>query len=107
MSKELIHISLHSDLKSDVKEKCEKKDITVTSYITKLIENDLKKMDSVIDGTINIDDLNNVQSELREDLAKRKFGKEYDKLEKEEQKAIRTIYPQKISEAEPKNVGGQ
>ena len=68
MSKELIHISLHSDLKSDVKEKCEKKDITVTSYITKLIENDLKKMDSLIDGTINVDDLNNIQSDLREDL---------------------------------------
>ncbi len=46
-------------------------------------------------------------SELRQDLAKRKFGKEYDELEKEEQKAIRTIYPQKISEAEPKNIGGK
>nr|WP_321453432.1 biopolymer transporter ExbD [uncultured Carboxylicivirga sp.] len=46
-------------------------------------------------------------NELRQDLAKRKFGKEYDKLEKEEQDAIRTIVPQKISEAEPKNVGGK
>lgn len=46
-------------------------------------------------------------SELRQDLAKTKFGKEYDKLEKEEQKAIRKIYPQKISEAEPKNIGGK
>ncbi|MBS2097832.1 ExbD/TolR family protein [Carboxylicivirga linearis] len=45
-------------------------------------------------------------NELREDLAKRKFGKEYEKLEKEEQDAIRTIVPQKISEAEPKNIGG-
>ena len=46
-------------------------------------------------------------NELRQDLAKRKFGKEYDKLEKEEQDAIRTIIPQKISEAEPKNIGGK
>jgi biopolymer transport protein ExbD len=46
-------------------------------------------------------------SELRQDLAKRKFGKDYDDLEPEEQKAIRTIYPQKISEAEPKNIGGK
>ncbi len=45
-------------------------------------------------------------NELRQDLAKRKFGKEYEKLEKEEQDAIRTIVPQKISEAEPKNIGG-
>ncbi len=45
-------------------------------------------------------------NELREDLAKRKFGKAYDDLEKEEQDAIRTIVPQKISEAEPKNIGG-
>lgn len=45
-------------------------------------------------------------NELRQDLAKRKFGKDYDDLEKEEQDAIRTIIPQKISEAEPKNIGG-
>lgn len=45
-------------------------------------------------------------NELRQDLARRKFGKDYDDLEDEEMKAIRTIYPQKISEAEPKNVGG-
>ncbi|MCU4162661.1 ExbD/TolR family protein [Carboxylicivirga caseinilyticus] len=46
-------------------------------------------------------------NELRQDLAKRKFGKDYDDLEKEEQDAIRTIIPQKISEAEPKNIGGK
>lgn len=51
-------------------------------------------------------ELQRAYNELREDLAKRKFGKQYDDLEKEEQDAIRTIYPQKISEAEPKNIGG-
>jgi biopolymer transport protein ExbD len=41
-------------------------------------------------------------NDLREELAKSQFGKSYSDLEKEEQKAIRTIYPSKISEAEPK-----
>ncbi len=42
-------------------------------------------------------------NELRNELALTKFKKEYDKCSEEEQKAIREIYPQKISEAEPKN----
>ena len=46
-------------------------------------------------------------NELRDDLSKKKFGKLYGELEKEEQKAVRTIYPRKISEAEPKNIGGK
>ncbi|WP_340111219.1 ExbD/TolR family protein [Maribellus mangrovi] len=41
-------------------------------------------------------------NELRDELAKEKWGKAYDDLDDEQQKAIRTIYPQKISEAEPK-----
>jgi len=41
-------------------------------------------------------------NELREDLAKSHFGKSYDNLDTDEQKTIRTIYPSKISEAEPK-----
>ncbi len=46
-------------------------------------------------------------NELREELAKKKFGKEFKDLDEDQQKAIRKIYPQKISEAEPKNVGGK
>ena len=45
-------------------------------------------------------------NELRNELAQSKFGKEFDELEEDKQEAIRDIYPQKISEAEPKNVGG-
>jgi len=45
-------------------------------------------------------------NELRDELAQEKFGKDFDKLEDDKQEAIRDIYPQKISEAEPKNVGG-
>lgn len=50
-------------------------------------------------------------NELRNELAMDKFGVSYDKLvqdnQKEKVKAIREIYPQRISEAEPKDVGGK
>jgi biopolymer transport protein ExbD len=45
-------------------------------------------------------------NDLREDLSKSKFGKSYGSLNKNQQKAIRTIFPSKISEAEAKKVGG-
>ena len=45
-------------------------------------------------------------NELREDLSKAKFGRPYDALTNEQQVAVRAYYPQKISEAEPKNYGG-
>lgn len=41
-------------------------------------------------------------NELREELARSKFGKSYKDLDEDQQSAIRDIYPQKISEAEPK-----
>jgi len=59
-------------------------------------------------------------NELRNDLSMSKFGVAYDVLEEradpegdndmkaqEMVKAIREVYPQRISEAEPKNVGGK
>lgn len=46
-------------------------------------------------------------NELRNDIAKAKFGQIYDDLSEDQQKAIQKIYPQKISEAEPKNYGGK
>lgn len=45
-------------------------------------------------------------NELRDELSKAKFGKLYDALDDEHKEAIREYYPQKISEAEPKNYGG-
>lgn len=49
-------------------------------------------------------------NELRNELALSKFGKTYDELvrlgDKEKTDAIKAIYPQRISEAEPKNIGG-
>lgn len=43
-------------------------------------------------------------NEVRNELAREKFGKAYDDLDSDRQKAIRKIYPQKISEAEPKKI---
>lgn len=46
-------------------------------------------------------------NELRNELAKQKFGREYDSLSDEQKVAVRAYYPQNISEAEPKKYGGQ
>ena len=46
-------------------------------------------------------------NELRNELAQEKFQKDYNSLNEDQQKAIRDVYPQKISEAEPKNYGGK
>lgn len=45
-------------------------------------------------------------NELRDDISKKKFGKAFADLEQDQQKAVQMIYPQQISEAEPKNYGG-
>ena len=45
-------------------------------------------------------------NELRNELSKEKFGREYQYLKDEEKAAIRQYYPQNISEAEPKKYGG-
>lgn len=45
-------------------------------------------------------------NELRDELSKEKFHREYQYLTKEEKDAIRQYYPQNISEAEPKKYGG-
>jgi biopolymer transport protein ExbD len=46
-------------------------------------------------------------NELREELAKAKFNKTFEELDENQQKAVQAIYPQKISEAEPKTYGGK
>ena len=45
-------------------------------------------------------------NELRNKAALNKFGERYANLNKTQKKEIRKMYPQKISEAEPKNIGG-
>lgn len=46
-------------------------------------------------------------NELRNEYSLGRFGLTYAELDEERQKAVQTIYPQKISEAEPKNYGGK
>lgn len=46
-------------------------------------------------------------NELRNELARTKFGKDYDDLAEDEQEAVQKVYPLRISEAEPKNIGGR
>ncbi len=52
------------------------------------------------------DELVAAYNELRDDAAKRYFHHTYAVLNDEQQAAIRQYYPQRISEAEPKNYGG-
>lgn len=44
-------------------------------------------------------------NELRDELAEKTFGVKYAELNDAQQKAVREIYPQRISEAEPKKYG--
>ena len=46
-------------------------------------------------------------NELRDEVPRKKFGKPFADLDEDQQKAVQMIYPQKISEAEPKNYGGK
>lgn len=46
-------------------------------------------------------------SELRNEAANKKYGRNYDDLKSDDQKKIRKMYPMKVSEAEPEDVGGE
>lgn len=46
-------------------------------------------------------------NELRDEYARARFGIPYAELSADRQKSVQDIYPQKISEAEPKNYGGK
>ncbi|MCA1745061.1 MAG: biopolymer transporter ExbD [Bacteroidales bacterium] len=45
-------------------------------------------------------------SELRDELSRKAFNKSYSELNSDRQDAVKAVYTQKISEAEPRNVGG-
>lgn len=45
-------------------------------------------------------------NEVRDGIASRRFGKKYNDCTEEQKSAIKKIYPKAISEAEPKNIGG-
>ncbi len=44
-------------------------------------------------------------NEIRDEESKKRFGKLFKELSEEQSKIIKEIYPQRISEAEPKNIG--
>lgn len=46
-------------------------------------------------------------NELRNECAQKYFHTSYNELSEEQKKQVQKVYPQKISEAEPKNYGGQ
>ena len=46
-------------------------------------------------------------NEVRNELSMQKYGKKYDDLDDDARKAIQTAIPLKISEAEPRNIGGK
>lgn len=45
-------------------------------------------------------------NELRDELARQRFGRPYKELPEDQRSAVQRVYPQRISEAEPKSVGG-
>jgi hypothetical protein len=51
-------------------------------------------------------ELKRAYNELRDEAARDKYGKKFSELPAEQQKEIQKMYPMKISEAEPKNIGG-
>lgn len=52
------------------------------------------------------DKLRTAYREVRDEESQKKYGLNYDQLTEEEQNIIKDIIPQKISEAEPKDIGG-
>ncbi len=46
-------------------------------------------------------------NELRDEISQENWQKNYNELDEAQQKAVRDFYPQKISEAEPKNYGAR
>lgn len=45
-------------------------------------------------------------NELRDELAMQQYGRKFVQLIEDQQNIIKEVYPQRISEAEPKNLGG-
>jgi biopolymer transport protein ExbD len=52
-------------------------------------------------------ELTKAYNELRDEFSMGKWSKKYDNLSTEQQEAVRNLYPMRISESEPKNIGGK
>ena len=45
-------------------------------------------------------------NELRDEYSRQQFGMPFEDLDEERKEAVKDLYPQSISEATPRNVGG-
>lgn len=79
-------------------------EIEITKDHVISLQNDV---DTQYQAYINVqNELVAAYNELRNEFSKQRFGKLYDDLDEDQQEAVQAVYPQKISEAEPKNYGG-
>ncbi len=46
-------------------------------------------------------------NELRDEFSRQQYGVPFEQLDEDKKKAVKALYPQSISEAEPRNVGGK
>ena len=52
-------------------------------------------------------ELTGAYNELRDDISREQFGRRFDQLDIDQQAAVRSYYPMRISEAEPRQTGGR
>lgn len=80
-------------------------DIEITKEHVISLQNDV---DTQYQAYIDVqNELVAAYNELRNELATKEFGKLFDELDEDQKKAVQDVYPMKISEAEPKNYGGE
>ncbi|QZE14288.1 biopolymer transporter ExbD [Halosquirtibacter laminarini] len=89
----------------------EKKEIEVPFFGKQMVTKGVISLQNAIGTTYGTyiavqNELVRAINDIRDDIAKRKWNKKYEDLNSDQQKAIRKIMPQRISEAEPKKVGG-
>ncbi len=79
--------------------------VPVTSAHVVSIQNDASTSYGVYIAVQN--EVVRAYNELREEGARKYFNTSYSELTEDQQKQINDLYPQRISEAEPKNYGGE
>jgi biopolymer transport protein ExbD len=52
-------------------------------------------------------ELTGAYNELRDEISRERFGRRFDQLDTDQQAAVRSYYPMRISEAEPRQTGGR
>jgi biopolymer transport protein ExbD len=79
-------------------------DVEITKEHVISVQNDV---DTKYQAYIDVqNELVAAYNEIREEFSQNKFGRSFVDLTAEQQEAVQAVFPQKISEAEPKNYGG-